>query len=92
MCLMCLHLKAKYQNTPPKAVVGVDQPTYALSWHKHKPYMKNCLSSHSCHFVNFVCTKLLHAYVQCVNIVKAKEKIVLPKVVVGVDRPVNALS
>ena len=32
---------------------------------------KNCLSSHSCHFVKIIFheTKLLHAYVQCVYIV-----------------------
>ena len=32
---------------------------------------KNCLSSHSCHFVKnyFSLTKLIHAYVQCVYIV-----------------------
>ena len=37
-------------------------------------------------------TKLLHVYNQCVCIVKGKYQIVLPKAVVGVDRPMKALS
>ena len=36
--------------------------------------------------------KLLHAYVQCVYIVSAKYQIVPSKAVVGVDRPIKALS
>ena len=32
--------------------------------------MKNCLSSHRCHFVKiYFSTRLLHAYAQCVNII-----------------------
>ena len=50
----------KYQIAPPKAVVGDDRPIYANT----KALLgKNCLSSHSCHFVkkNFW-TKLLHMF------------------------------
>ena len=36
--------------------------------------------------------KLLHAYVQCVYIVSAKYQIAPSKAVVGVDRPIKALS
>ena len=36
--------------------------------------------------------KLLHAYVQYVNIVSAKYQIAPSKAVVGVDRPIKALS
>ena len=36
--------------------------------------------------------KLLHAYVRCVNIVSAKYHIAPSKAVVGVDRPIKALS
>ena len=36
--------------------------------------------------------KLLHAYVQCVYIVSAKHQIAPSKAVVGVDRPIKALS
>ena len=52
---------------------------------------KNCLSSHSCHFVKnyFFWTKLLHAYVQCAYIVSAKYQIAPSKAVVGVDRPLR---
>ena len=36
--------------------------------------------------------KLLHAYVQCVYIVSAKYQIAPSKAVVGVERPIKALS
>ena len=57
-------------------------------------YWKNSLSSHSCHLVKnyFFWTKLLRAYVQCVYIVKANYQIAPSKAVVGVDRPMKALS
>ena len=54
---------------PFKAVFEVDWPMKAPSMHIQNPYYgKNCLSSHSCHFVKtyFLLTKLLPAYVQCV--------------------------
>ena len=56
--------------------------------------MKNCLSSHGCHFVkNYIfCTKLLHVYVQCVYVIKAKYEIALSKAVIGVDWSIKALS
>ena len=53
--------------------------------------MKNCLSSHIVK-KNFLRSKLLHAYVQCVYIVLAKYQIVPSKAVVGVDRPMKAPS
>ena len=40
----------------------------------------------------FFYTKLLHAYAQCVYIVLAKYQIDPSKAVVGVDRPMKALS
>ena len=46
---------------------------------------KNCLSPHSCHFVN-------NAYVQCVYIVQEKYQIAPLKAVVGVDRAMKAPS
>ena len=55
---------------------------------------KNSLSSHRCHFIKsyFFQTKLLHAYVQCVYIVKATYQTAPSKTVVGVDRPMKAPS
>ena len=55
---------------------------------------ENFLRSHSCHFVNnyFFQIKLLHVYVQYVYIVAAKHQIAPSKAVVGVDRPIKALS
>ena len=55
---------------------------------------KNCLSSHRCHFVKkyFFAIKFLHANVQWVYSVKAQYEIVQSKTVVGIDRPVNALT
>ena len=62
-----------------------------LPVHKKK---KNCLSSHKCHFVktDFFAIKFLHANVQWVYIMYARYEIVPSKTVVGVDRPVNALT
>ena len=49
--------------------------------------------SQSCLFVNFVLgTKLLHAYVQWVYIVKVKYQITLSKAVVGLDPLMKILS
>ena len=55
---------------------------------------KNCLSSHRCHFVKnyFFAIKFLHANVQWVYSMKAQYEIFQSKTVVGVDRPVNALT
>ena len=69
-------------------MVEVDQPMKALSMHIQKRY----LGSHSCNFVNFFLTKLLYAYVQWVYIVEAKYQVATSKAVVGVDRPMKALS
>ena len=53
---------------------------------------ENC--SHSSHFVQnyHFLTKLIHTYVQCVNIVKAKYQMAASKAVIAVDRPMYALS
>ena len=64
--------------------------TPALSTSKQKTW----LSSQSCHFVNNqnFNVKLLHDNVQCVYIVEALYQIVPAKALVGVDRPMTALS
>ena len=94
ICSMCLHCIGKVSNFFIKscgrswsAHEGTTNVyTKDLSW-------KNCLSSHSCHFVKnyFFWTKLLHAYVQCVYIEYEKYQIVPSKAVVGVDQPVYGL-
>ena len=72
ICSMCLHCIGKVSNCSIKSCIR--------SWSAHEGTIfaytkallgKNCLSSHSCHFVKyyFFWTKLLHAYVQCVYIV-----------------------
>ena len=38
ICSICLHVLAKYQIAPSKAVVGVDPPMKALSMHIQKMY------------------------------------------------------
>ena len=76
--VQCVYIvSAKYQIAPLKAVVEVDFSRIFAN----KNY------------------KLLHAYVQCVYIVSAKYQIapskyqIAPsKAVVGVDRPIKALS
>ena len=94
ICWMYLHCKGKVSNCSIKS--------WGRSWSAHEGTIyaytkavsgKNCLSSHSCHFVKnyFFWTKLLHAYVQCVYIVKEKYQIVPSKAVVGVDCPVYGL-
>ena len=93
---MCLHCISKVSNCSIKSC--------SRSWSAHEGTIyaytnallgKNCLSSHSCHFGKkyvFFWTKLLHAYVQCVYVVSAKYQIAPSKAVVGVDRPMKALS
>ena len=72
ICSMCLHCIGKVSNCSIKSC--------GRSWSAHEGTVyaytkallgKNCLSSHSCHFVKkyFFWSKLLHAYVQCVYIV-----------------------
>ena len=95
ICSMCLHCIGKVSNCSIKSC--------GRSWSAHEGTIyaytkallgKNCLSSHSCHFVKnyFFWTKLLHAYVQCVYIVWGKYQIAPSKAVVGVDWPMKALS
>ena len=57
-------------------------------------YRQNSLSSHRCHFIKnyFFQTKLLHANVQCVYIVKATYQTAPSKTVEGVDRHMKAPS
>ena len=84
-----------YQKiAPSKAVVGVDKPMKALSMHIQKTVLvKNCLSSQSCYFFKneFFQTKLLHAYVQCVCIGKAKFQNAQLNALVGLDWPMYGL-
>ena len=95
ICSMCLYWIGKVSNCSIKSC--------GRSWSAHEGTIyaytkallgKYCLCSHSCHFVKkyFFWTKLLHAYVQCVYIVEAKNQIVPSKAVVGVDRPMKAPS
>ena len=95
ICSMCLHCIGKVSNCSIKSC--------SRSWSAHEGTIyaftkallgKNCLSSHSCHFVKnyFFCTKLLHVYVQCVYIVQAKYQTASLKAVVGVDRLIKAPS
>ena len=56
-------------------------------------YRKNCLIAVILSKKNILFgTKLLHASIQCVYIVKLKYQIVLSKAVVGVDRSMKILS
>ena len=72
ICSLCLHGIGKVSYCSIKSC--------GRSWSAHEGTIyaytkallgKNCLSSHSCHFVkkSFFWTKLLHAYVQCIYIV-----------------------
>ena len=72
-------------------MVGIDRPVNALTC---KQKEEKWLSSLRCHFVKnyFFALKFLHANVQWVYSVKAQYEIVQSKTVVGVDRPVNALT
>ena len=75
-------------------MVGVIGPEGTINAYKKALLGENCLSSNSCHLVRnyFIQIKLLHAYVQYVYIVVAKHQIAPSKAVVGVDRPIKALS
>ena len=95
ICSMCLYWMGKVSNCSTKSC--------GRSWSAHEGTIyaytkallgKNCLSSHSCHFVKnyFFWTKHLHEYVQCVYIEWAKYQIAPPKAVVEVDRPMKAPS
>ena len=66
---MYLHYEDILSNYSIKAVVGVDQPRKAVSLHIKKPFSVLFLSK-----IVFD-TKFLHAYFQCVSIVKAKYQI-----------------
>ena len=94
--VQCVYIvKATYQTDPSKTVVGVDRPMKAPTLHIQKPCQgENFLTSNSCHLVRnyYFQIKLLHAYVQYVYIVVAKHQIAPSKAVVGVDRPIKALS
>ena len=84
--VQCIYIvSAKFQIAPSIAVVGIDRPIKALSMHIQKPY-KVKLSKFNKNY------KLLHAYVQWVYIISTKYQIASSKAVVGVDRPIKALS
>ena len=89
---MCLHCIGKVSNCSIKSC-GRCWSAHEGTINAHSKALlgKNCLSSHSCHLVKiyFFWTKLLHAYVQCVYIVKATYQIVPLKAVAGVDRPMT---
>ena len=84
---MCLHCIGKVSNCSIKSC-GRSWSAHEGTIHAYTKALlgKNCLSSHSCHFVKnyFFWTKLLHAYVQCVYIVWEMYQIVSSKAVVGV--------
>ena len=83
-------VSAKYQIAPSKAVVGFERSIKALSRHIQKPY--KVLIAVILSKKHFFSTRLLHAYVQCVYIVKATDQIAPLQAVVGVDRPMKAPS
>ena len=77
-------------------MVGVDQPVYVPSQHKHKPYsvqarkivqVLTAVISSKLIFVNQTSSCI---YSMCLNCV-GKYQIALSKAAVGVDRPVYAL-
>ena len=89
---MCLYCEGKVSNCSKKAVVGLGRPMKETILYKSHIRGK-CLGSHSCHFVKIqFLTNLLYVYVQCVYIVKTEYQISESKAVVGVDRPMEALS
>ena len=71
-------------------MVGVDQSMKAISMHLQKTNFRGKIAE--VRIAVIFRTKLLHAYVQCVYIVKVKYQTALLKVVVGVDLPVYALA
>ena len=92
ICSMCLHCIGKLSNCSIKSC-GRSRLAHegTINAYTNTLLGKICLSSHCCHFVIFFWTKLLHAYIQCVYIVKAKYQIAPSKAVVGVDWPMKAL-
>ena len=86
-------MRRKYPITASQAEVGVDQTRKALSMHMKSLIRENVSVFIADILLNFFSlTKLLHVYVPCVYIVKANNQIAASKAVVGVDRPVYALS
>ena len=88
---LSMHIQKPYKGI----MVGFDRPIKALSMHIQKPYkVNNCLSSHSCHFVqkkiffnqtpSCICSMCQY----CID----KVSNVPSKAVVGVDRPMKAPS
>ena len=95
ICSMCLYCIGNISNCSIKSC-GRSRSAHEGTIYAYTKALlgENCLSSNSCHFVKnyFFQTKLLHAYVQYVYIVAAKYQIAPSKAVVGVDRPIKALS
>ena len=76
-------------------MVGVERPIKALSMHIQKSYMVVIVLALIAVILSKIIifsTRLLHAYVQWVYIVSAKYQIAPSKAVVGVERPIKALS
>ena len=95
ICSMCLNCMGNISNCSIKSC-GRSRSAHEGTIYAYTKALlgENCLSSNICHFVKnyFFQTKLLHAYVQYVYIVAAKYQIAPSKAVVGVDRPIKALS
>ena len=92
---MCLYYVGKVSDSFSQNSVQVDFPY--LSTNKtliKKQSVKKWLSSKRCHFVKkyFYGIKLLHASVQCVNIVYANYQMASVKTLVQADFPVHVLS
>ena len=68
-------------------MVGVDQPTKALSMHNTKVtfILKAVI------FFKKIGAKLLHLYIQCAYIVRPKYQNAPSKAAVGADQPMEAL-
>ena len=95
ICSMCLYCIGNISNCSIKSCARSWSAQEGTIYAYTKALLgKNCLCFNSCHFVKiyFFQTKLLHAYVQCIYIVAAKYQIAPSKAVVGVDRPIKALS
>ena len=89
--IQCVNIvKATYQISLSKAVVGVDLSMKAHYLCIYKSHFRGNVKV----LVAVISSKFmfLHAYVQCVYNMKAKYQMTPSKTVVGVDRPMQALS
>ena len=87
------HVGTQYEIVPSKTVVGVDRPVNALTCKQKEE--KLSVSSHRCHFVKNYFFRNKISSCKCpmgVHHVGTQYEIVPSKIVVGVDRPMNALT